>query len=85
MTYHDFPDFYKHPFIQSIADNPRWSVSDKNKCPIDMIELIENNRINGANPYDNDYNPCISLPDLIDFLPDASNHAYFLDAIAENG
>lgn len=83
MTYHDFPDFYKHPFIQSIADNPRWSVSDKNKCPIDMIELIENNRINGANPYDNDYNPCISLPDLIDFLPDASNHAYFLDAIAE--
>ena len=80
-TYRDFPDFYKNPVIQSIANNERWTVSDSNKTPIDMFCLEYQNRICGA--LFTDENSLTSLPHLCELLPDAANHAYYMDALID--
>ncbi len=82
MSYHtiqDFPDFYNNEFIKSISHNKKWTVSDKNKRPIDMTALITKNKIWGA-AYDRGYNPLVDLKTLTGFLPDATNNAYNLNA-----
>lgn len=81
-TFKDFPEFYTNPFIRSIAKNERWSVSDKNKRPIDMFELMSNHRIWGAN-INSDTNPCVDLETLCNVLPDAANNAYYLNALVD--
>lgn len=42
------PDFTQHPFIKSIADISKWTVSDRNKRPIDMWGIICEGQIYGA-------------------------------------
>ena len=41
--------FINHPFIQSISEKPRWTISTQNKKPVDMTKLIYEDRIIGAN------------------------------------
>lgn len=77
-TYKDFPEFYKNDFVKSISKNPKWTVSDKNKRPIDMIALM-NDDVWGAS-FARGYNPFVSLETMIKQLPDAVNNAYYLEA-----
>ena len=81
-TYLDFPDFYNHPFIQSISDTERWTVSDNTKKPIDMFVWIYQQRIAGAATTDS--NSLISLPRLCEVLPNAANNTFYMDALADN-
>ena len=81
-TWHDFPDFYNNEFIKTIATNPRWTVSDKDKVPIDMHALMHEKKIWGMS-LKRDYNPLVTLDVLNDFLPNAANNAYYLDALED--
>lgn len=81
-TYRDFPDFYQNEFVQSIKDNPRWTVSDNTKKPIDMYELIYNRRIFGATTL-RGHSPYLTLDELCRALPNAANNTYALDAIVD--
>lgn len=81
-TYKDFPEFYNNPFVQSIKKAKKWTVSDNQKMPIDMHELIYKHRIYGASVV-GDYNPLMTLDELCYHLPNAKNHAFLLDAIAD--
>ena len=75
--YDYFPAFYQHPLIQSIARNPKWSMSDQNKRPIDMFELEKNGIIRGCEP--ELQGAMTTLPHMIEFWPMPNNHAYYLD------
>lgn len=81
-TYLDFPDFYNHPFIKSIADNEKWTVSDNKKKPIDMYSFIYKKTIKGA-LYTDDKS-LVSLKTLCQVLPNATNNAYYMDALIDN-
>lgn len=85
-TYLDFPNFYSHPFIKSIAEREKWSVSDKTKRPIDIKALIYDHEIYGArmDEIENSImNPCVNLSRLCEILPNATNNVYYLNAIAD--
>lgn len=82
LTWQDFPDFYNNPLIKRIAANQRWTVSDKNKRPIDMYALINMQKIYGMS-LKNDYNPMLDLKSLCDVLPNATNNAYYLDVLED--
>ena len=75
-------DFYSHPFILTIANNQRWTVSTKDKVPLDMFMLIYHKRICGAKFHDEA--SLVSLPDLIGVLGRPENCAYWLDALEDN-
>lgn len=82
-TWRDFPDFYNNPLIKRIADNQKWTVSDKDKRPIDMHALINNGKIWGM-AFDRGYNPMVDLKTLCERLPTAANNAYYLDALEDH-
>lgn len=75
--YDYFPNFYNHTFIQSIAQNPKWSISDKDKRPLDMFELENNKRCIGCEP--ELQGSMTTLEHSIQILPMPSNHAYYMD------
>lgn len=90
MEYTDFMDFYNNPVIQRIANNKRWTVSTtkdvvdkngkkRNKMPIDMYELIHNNRIWGC-AWDRGHHPLVDLATVCDTLPTAKTNTYMLDS-----
>ena len=90
MDYTDFNDFYSNPIIKQIAPNKRWTVSTtkevvdnngkkKSKMPIDMYELINNDRIWGC-AWNRGHHPLVDLQTVCDVLPTATNNAYMLDA-----
>lgn len=81
-TYKDFPKFYENDFIQSISQNEKWTISDKDKVPIDMFSLIYQHKITGA--LFNDSKSLVTLDKLCDEVPDAKNNAYYLDALTDN-
>lgn len=81
-TFHDFPNFYNHPFIQSIANNKRWTVCDNNKRPIDMFSYMYQQKITGA--IFTDEKSLVSLPELCDIIPDAANNTYYMDTLIDN-
>lgn len=73
-----FPEFYTNPVVQLLADHPRWTVSDKDKMPIDMRQLMNEGRIWGAREISD---TClVTLGELKDFLPNAANNAFYLQA-----
>ena len=73
--------FYTHPFIQQIGTFPKWTVSDKNKRPIDAAALKASGIIRGAaKPYEK---RTMSLDELTAFLPNAANHAFYLDCLED--
>lgn len=81
-TFKDFPDFYNHPFIQSIANNQKWTVCDNNKKPIDMFSYMYKHQITGA-LFTNNLS-LVSLPELCNIIPDATNNTYYMDALVDN-
>ena len=76
------PDFFANPVIQELAPRPFWSVSDKNKRPIDMYALETLHEIKGANPELS--GATATLDKTIDILHYPSNHAYLLDVMRDN-
>lgn len=78
-TWEDFPDFYENEFVRKIAGNEKWTISDKNKRPIDMYALLKKGTIWGAS-YTRGYNPLIDLNTLIKAIPNCANNAYHLEA-----
>lgn len=81
-TWRDFPDFYANPFVKQLAANEKWTVSDKDKRPIDMRALIDKKKIWGI-AFDRGYNPMVDLATLCETIPSATNNAYFLDALID--
>ena len=77
-----FSGFYDNAFVKELSGNDKWTVSDKKKRPLDMHQLIHNNYIVGAK-YDQGYNPLVTLPELLDYIPNAANHAYLLDSVED--
>jgi hypothetical protein len=73
-----FPDFYVNPAVQLLADRSRWSVSDNEKMPIDMRELMKTGRIRGA--WDISDACLMTLNELTKALPNAANNAFYLQA-----
>lgn len=73
-----FPEFYANPIIQAIADVPRWTVSDNQKMPINMRELMKTGRVWGAHEITDQC--LVTLGDLTSFLPAAANNAFYLRA-----
>lgn len=83
--YRDYLEFYNNDFIASIANKPKWSISDKDKRPINMqaLETFLKEKdtriyISGASQYD-DTN-MTTLGHTIKMLPNVANHAYMLNA-----
>lgn len=76
-----FNEFRKNPAIASIAKNKRWTISTSEKMPIDMVILIKYGTIAGA--VNRNEKSLISLDELNDAVPNASNYAYFLNAVAD--
>lgn len=81
QSYLDFPEFYSNPWIQSIADYHKWTVSDSNKMPIDMFCFEYQHRICGA--LFTDENSLTSLSHLCELIPNAKNNTYYLDALTD--
>ena len=82
-TWTDFPEFYNHPFIQSIAQHELWSISDAKKKPIDMWDFVFYNQDlhrapKGAKTHTGD---CLmTLSDVCRYVPNARNNAYYFDS-----
>lgn len=73
-----FPDFYTNPAVQLLAGHSRWSVSDNEKMPIDMRELMSTGRLWGAREISE---TClVTLDELKAVLPNAANNAFYLQA-----
>ena len=81
-TYKDFQEFYEHPVIKKIAKNQKWTVSDKDKCPLDVTAYLKDNVVWGL-AWNRGYNPCVTLEDLCISIPNAANNCYYLDAITD--
>lgn len=81
-TYKDFQDFYEHPFIKSIKDNKKWTISTNKKMPIDIFMHESFNCITGA-LFTNSH-ALTSLNHLCELFPRAKNHAYYMDALVDN-
>lgn len=74
--------FYNHPFIMSLKDNEAWTVSDSNKRPIDIKGFIETQKLYGAKEPTKE---CLTtLPLLLETIPDAINHTYYINAYRDN-
>lgn len=73
--------FMENPTIQRIAGNKRWTISDKNKMPIDMYMLMYRDTINGA-AFNNELS-LVSLDELYRFIPNMANFAYYLSALTD--
>lgn len=82
-TWQNFPEFYEHPFIKSIAAHEAWTISDKDKRPIDMWDLVLYNQDlhkppAGARTHTNE---CLmTLADVCKYVPTAKNNAYYFDS-----
>lgn len=85
MNAQQYQQFKQHPFIQSITNIPRWTISNEKKIPLDMRILITENRIHGANFYDEQ--SLTTLTEIDDFFAKANqlvtNHAFFLDVMID--
>lgn len=84
-----FPEFYGCFAISALADIPRWTVSGRiddsledslkaRKAPVDVRHLVATGRVRGA--WARDEQCLMTLGELADSLPLASNAAYYLDA-----
>lgn len=71
-------DFINQPFLQYIKNEPRWTVSNNEKIPLDINAIINRNIIRGATFQDGN-EPLTDLPTLLETLPGATNAAYNLN------
>lgn len=80
--YELYPNFYNNPLIHSIGLTPKWSISDENKRPIDLVTFAMTDRIVGCDP--NKKNTMVTLPQSVDIVGGyPSNHAFFLEAATD--
>lgn len=77
-----YEQFSNHPFIKQIANNEKWTISTKDKIPVDMYILMYRHYIAGAKYNDN--LSLVSLPTLNNTIPNAANYAYYLNSIIDN-
>lgn len=73
-----YTEFYENPIIGAIADIERWTVSDNEKVPINMRELLDRGRIWGAHEISSEC--LVSLSEMTEKLPQAANNAFYLRA-----
>jgi hypothetical protein len=73
-----FAHFYSNAAVQQLASSARWTVSDSDKMPIDMRELISAGRVRGA--FEISDTCLVTLSELTAALPDATNNAFHLEA-----
>lgn len=78
-----FKSFYENPVIMSLANKQKWTVSDSDKRPIDMYDWKNKGIIHGALT-NKGYNPYLTLDELCTLIPNASNNAFFLDALEDD-
>ncbi|EET78471.1 hypothetical protein [Corynebacterium tuberculostearicum] len=78
-----WPTFYKNETIQELGTTRRWSISTKDKMPIDVPHLITTGMVRGAAIRQGCDQVCVDLDTLVDSIPEAANHAYYLDSIVD--
>lgn len=76
-VYNMFPAFYGNPMIQDLAGKPYWTISDNSKKPIDMGALRVEQKLVGCLNYEDS---TVTIRELLELIPNASNHAYRLDS-----
>lgn len=74
-----FPKFYHHPLIQELSHYKKWTVSTKDKIPVDMCVIRDYTQIKGAKYQDE--RSLVTLDEVLDIIPCAANHAFFLDCV----
>lgn len=78
-TRKEYEQFYANPVIRQLAHEPRWSVSDKDKAPVNVVRLLkEDGVLRGAHAI----SPQCLLPldELMALLPNAANNAFHLQS-----
>lgn len=78
-----FPYFYNNQAIAELAHHRRWSVSDNNGRPLDIVALTLTGEVVGASPEHFD-NSLVTLSELSHKLPQAANCAYHT-SVARDG
>ena len=82
----NYPGFYQNPVIQRLAPLERWTVSTKDKVPVDMYHLMyhfeDDHKIWGLSQK-RGYNPMVDLATLCQTIPDAVNNTFYLDALEQ--
>lgn len=76
-----FPLFYNNEIIKQFGKQSKWSISTKDKMPIDMYILKTFGIVRGCcttTPY-----AMCTLDESIQTVPYSSNHAYFLDCLVD--
>lgn len=81
-----FPLYHNSDFIKSIADNCKWTISDKDKMPINVRALINEHKLVGA--VTTDETCLMTLPELCSEIEKTTktapaNNAYYLDALVD--
>ncbi len=71
-----YPEFYNNFAIQSVADLDRWTVSDREKVPINVRELLRSGRVWGAHEISNQC--LVPLGMMAEQLPNAANCAFYI-------
>lgn len=74
-----FPVFRSNPAIQTIAGLSKWTASDKDKRPIDMVDFMTRGKIHGA--IYQDAKSLVTLDTLNQACPWVNNYTFYLDAI----
>lgn len=82
-SFDQWPTFYKNETIQELGTTRRWSISTKDNMPIDVPHLITTGMVRGAAIRQGCDQLRVDLDTLVDSIPEAANHAYYLDSIVE--
>lgn len=74
----DTQAFLENPLIQALAPEEAWSISDKDKRPLDIFELETYRRVVGCRP--DMAGSMVTLDHLLRLVPTPPNLAFFLNA-----
>lgn len=89
-----YADFMQNPYIARIAKYPSWTISDKEKRPVDIVKLIESIDPNNPKKANLDKLPLakfadnrclVNLETLLSRFPNAANLAYYVQNAAIDG
>lgn len=76
-----YEQFRRTSFVTALADTPKWTVSTKQKMPIDLYALQYRHTISGA-LYPNELS-LATLDKVNELLPNAANYTFYLDALTD--
>lgn len=74
----DMQAFLENPLIQALGSEEAWSISDKDKRPLDIFELETYHRVIGCRP--DMAGSVVTLDHLLRLVPAPPNLAFFLNA-----